>query len=133
MSTPLILKGSYYGINYDFSLYTDHIILGGDSSTGKTLMFNILRDHESSLHNILAIDTKNSFERDLDNAVKDPTTLIVLDRVDYWAEENHIDRLEDMIHDTENKFIIVSRRYGFMLPISARRRLVFKNDILQFE
>ena len=133
MNNILVLKGTYYGINYDFSMQTQCTIISGDSGTGKTLMFNILREHEASNHSILALNMKKSFDRDFNNALTDVNTLIVLDRLDYWAEEEDISHIEEAIHACDNRFILISRHYCFMLPSTARKRLVFKNNILQFE
>ena len=122
------LTGNYFSVHYSFDVLQKAILLDGDSATGKSLLFTIFRDHISREYPVIPIDTETLFNSI--DITKD-SNFIVIDRFDVWGNDKYRKQIDKAVYFSNNKFIIISRYFGFAVSETNHKSVIYKDGVLQ--
>lgn len=114
----------YDNISFDLQLRSPITQVGGDSATGKTLLYNIISDlKKESASNWSSPDSEDvsnihliDENKDLDTLFDIKGMLVIIDRFDYVIEDRK-DIINHIATDRGNHYLIFARR-GYQLNIS---------------
>jgi hypothetical protein len=102
-------------IDVSIHLRTRRTILNGDSATGKSYIFNIIKQYAEEVNrdDILCLDTNNVDERHIDLTIERirrvKSGIVVIDRSDNIL--NNPDLYDYIMSDYDNYYIIIGRKY----------------------
>lgn len=122
------LTNSYFNVNYSFDVSQKAVILDGDSATGKSLLFTIFRNQISREYPVIPVDTETLFNS-VD--ITKGSSFIVIDRFDVWGNDKYRKCIDKAIYSSNNKFIIISRYFGFAVSEHNHKNVVYKDRVLQ--
>jgi endo-alpha-1,4-polygalactosaminidase (GH114 family) len=104
-------------IDVDITLRENYTVIDGNSATGKTYLYNILKNYliENSNTNMICLDTNNTDFESIDNTInklkKLNNAIIVIDQADDVFDEST--QLRDYVErDRNNYYIIMSRKFA---------------------
>jgi DNA replication protein DnaC len=103
-------------INVDIILRENYTVIDGNSATGKTYLYSILKNYlaENSNINMMCLDTNNVDFDEIDNTInklkKLNNAIIVIDQADDIFENSAI--LKYVEQDRSNYYIIMSRKFA---------------------
>ena len=121
----IVLKSS--NIEFRLKFYTKMTLIGGNSCSGKTMMYNAFRDLRAIRNDVVCLDYANEGDSILELVRKSRNKVIVVDNADVVLNNNI---KFEMACNTKNQFILFGRdTFGLCLGTRQYAELIIRDRV----